>query len=208
MSYPNVPNWSAAESLLYCKCCEAISRFTQEHPNLLCSSFGFYLQPDYTSLFIAFDSFKNTVTKAKRREAEEVKRRAIRFAAPNAWQNAEHELSQFQVYAHGRNTGDFEFYDYEQVVLEGWEKFIYDFEAALPPKDDPNYDAEETKMCIAYEKYMSGHAVLIFWSVIEKLISEGEIFKLNLASPFMTGFDTHDSGPMIMVRILNWPETD
>ncbi len=206
--YPHEPNWAEAEKLLYSKSCEAISRFVIEYPNALCSSFGFYLQPDYTSAFIAFDTLKNAIESAKQSEEREIKKRVEQFASDFAWQNAEFNLTFRQSYAHSRNTGDFEFFDYEQVAFDGWEEFFADFEAGLPSKDDPAYDAEETRACKAYGKYMNGHALLIFWKVIEKLIAEREIYKLNLASPFRLGFDFHDAGPMVVFRILNWPETD
>jgi len=205
--YPNEPDWAADEELLYSKCCEAVSRFTAEHPDEVCSFLAFDSEPCYGYVLIALDTRENEIKESNRRQNYQVENRLKQFAHENAWQHADYYIAKSESYAHCESSGSFAYARYEHVEFERWVEFDESFAADLPPEDAPEYEEAETKALELHAQYLEGHVMLIFWKVIERLIEEGEINKLNLASPFRLGFNFHDQGLITTVRIINWPAT-
>ena len=203
--YPNEPDWAADEELLYSKCGEAIARFSSEHPDEICSFLAFDSEPSYGYAIIALDTRENEIEESKQSQDHEIQNRIKQFAREDAWQKAHYAVGERQSYSHCRSTGGFAYAQYEHVEFEKWEDFLQDFMANLPPEDAPEYREAESKALDLYIKYLEGHAILIFWKVIERLIAEGGINKLNLASPFRFGYNFHDQGLITVVRIINWP---
>jgi hypothetical protein len=205
--YPNEPDWAADEELLYSKCCEAIARFTAEHPDEVCSFLAFDSEPSYSYAIVALDTRENEIKESNRSQDYEIQNRIKQFAHENAWQKAHYFVAERQSHAHCRSSGSFAYAAYEHVEFEKWEDFLDSFMGDLPPEDAPEYDEAESKAIELHSKYLEGHVILIFWKVIERLIEEGEINKLNLASPFRLGYNFHDQGLITVVRIINWPQS-
>ena len=199
------PDWAADEQLLYSKCCEAIARFVAEHPDELCSFLAFDSEPCYGYVIIGLDTRENEVKESNRRQAYEVENRLAQFKQPTAWKNAHYYVAERQAYAHCESSGSFAYAQYENVAFEHWEEFSNSFYNDLPPEDAPEYAEAESKAIELSADYLTGHVILIFWRVIERLIAEGEINKLNLASPFRLGYNFHDQGLITVVRVINWP---
>jgi hypothetical protein len=122
-----------------------------------------------------------------------------------AWESARYYIVERQSYAHSTSTGGFAFPDYEEVEFRGWKRFAASFTRDLPPQGTPGFAEAESQALDLYSTYLHGHVMLIFWRVIERLIAEGDLHGLKLASPFRLGFNFHDQGLITVVRIINWP---
>lgn len=203
--YPNEPDWAADEELLYSKCCEAITRFTAEHSDEICSFLAFDSEPSSGYVNITLDTRENEIRESNQSQNYQIKERIRQFAYESSWQNAHYFVAERQSYTHCRSSGSFAYALYDRIEFEEWEYFLESFMDDLPPEDAPEYDKAASEAIELYSKYLEGHIILIFWKVIERLIADREIYKLNLASPFRLGYNFHDQGLITVVRIINWP---
>jgi hypothetical protein len=190
-NYSEEPNWKEAEDMLFANCVEAVTRFAEENPSRTCSFLAFDSEPCYGYVFISLDTPENALQEAKREQDYEVQNRVKQFSREGAWQSAHYYIAERPSLAHSHNTGAFEFEQYQRVDFEGWEEFVQG--ESYPEAEEQNKD------------YLANHTILIFWRVIERLIEEGVLNVLKLASPFRLGYNFHD-GKLIVVRIINWPE--
>jgi hypothetical protein len=203
--YPDEPDWGGDEELLYAVSREAVARFRAEHPREVCSFFAFDSEPSEGYVLIALDTGENEIAESSRDQAYEIANRAKQFDRENAWEAARYYIAERQSYAHCTSTGGFAFPDYESVEFAQWKRFAASFTRGLPPRGEPGFQEAESQALDLYSSYLQGHVMLIFWRVLERLIAEGDLHGLNLASPFRLGFNFHDQGLITVVRIINWP---
>lgn len=206
--YPNEPDWAADEELLYSRCCAAIEWFAKEHPDEVLSFIAFYSEPEFGYVLISLDTLDNEYRGLTSRQNGEAKPLIRQLTGENAWEVAEEYLSQRPLFrsSNGESTAYFAYSNYEEVKFEQWEVFseIY---AGLPPEDTPEYE-ESCSRSYELMKHLTGHILLIYWKVFERLIAEGTLKKVKLSSPFRLGYEFPYVGGMNVVRSVNEPAAD
>lgn len=182
------PDWQRDEDALFDASLAAVARFQKDQPSIAVSAFGFDSEPCYGYALICFETPANALTVAMDREERGVKDRYEYFATDSSWKIAKDHLRR-ECIEHSDSTGYFAFSQFAHVTFEGWESFAA---AENYPKADNQSDLD----------YLEGHACLIFWRVIERLVDAGAFNRLNLWSPFRIGFNFHGER-FLVVRMLN-----
>lgn len=91
------------------------------------------------------------------------------------------------------SVGYFAYHIYAETRFPELEEF-----SANGTYPEPEYDWQES--------YIDGNVRIVLWKVVERLIAENVFAPLRLASPFRIGYQFHDDGHFIVLRILNWPQ--
>lgn len=182
------PDWQRDETTLFEASLAALTKFKIDHPNEMVSAFGFDSEPCYGYALIGIETPMNALEVATRREEYEIQNRYEQFARDEAWRSARYYTSR-EALDYSNSTGYFAYAAWAQVDFPGWGEFAAG--ENYPEKEQPE-DPD----------YLEGHACLIFWRVIERLIEGGAFAGLNLWSPFRLGFNFHDER-FITLRMLN-----
>jgi hypothetical protein len=177
-------NWQAVEDRLFAFAVEGIRRFAADYPDAACSFLAYDV--DLPFFLLSFDTPGNALRVAQ----SAIARRAKMLIHPNAWRGAQHFSTSPPVLDHSRSVGYFAYHDFASLNV---------------PEVEDLWFAEDYPQDEAADDFTTGNTRIVLWKVIERLIADGSLRSLRLASPCRLGYEMHDDGELTVLRILNWP---
>lgn len=184
------PNWQEVETILFEKGKEAIERFANEHPDLLCSFFAYSADPLSGEFAICIDTQEHALQQAEKEELRVCQRRERRLHSPSAWRGAQTTLEFPHLTEYSLVVDYFHFAFYSYTTFADWTTF---FDSESYPEQLPGED-----------DYLAGNTRIVLWKVLERLIQEQVLSQLNMAPLFRLGYQLYEKG-LVVLRILNWP---
>lgn len=188
------PDWQEVEELLFEKGKEALLRFATEHSALKCSFFAYYTNPIAGEFKISFDTIQHALQQAREEELRTRQKRQkwwdSQYTPTTAWHYARSYLDLPRLTDYSPEVGYFHFASHTTLTFENWTIF---FDSDSYPERLPGID-----------DYLVGNTRVVLWKVIERLITEGTVFQMNLSPLFRLGYQFYDE-ELVVLRILNWP---
>jgi hypothetical protein len=185
-------DWNSFETRLYDAAVDAINRFADDHPGDPICFFAFDSEPKYGYVMFALDTLQNNIGSAQQREPYTIKSRNNWLTDKRYWKQAKYYLCHPSVSVFNTNSGDFAYSQYAEVKFPEWESVA---RSGDYPKGEEHDD-----------DYLDSNARILFWNVVQRLVSDNAFAKLNMARPFMVGYGIHDEEEQIL-RVLNWPSS-
>lgn len=183
-------NWQSLEDRLFEESRAVILRFAAEHPDVTCSFFAYDTNPAYGEIFPSFDSYENMLRTAQEEEQRLMARREKVLTQEWSWESALSKTG--SVSESSPSVGYFAYHIYAETRFPELEEFSMNGGYPEPP-----YEWQDS--------YIDGNVRIVLWKVVERLIAAEAFAPLRLASPFRIGYQFHDDGHFITLRILNWP---
>jgi hypothetical protein len=185
-----VIDWVTSDERLDAASVAAIRRFAAEHPAEAVCFFAFDTEPRYGYVLIGLDTLVNNVRSVKQCESFALGQREKMLRRADAWQHAKYFLRTPVLAAFNTNSGDFAYSQYDRVEFPEWREAAErgDYPTGPDHADD----------------YLESNGRLVLWRVAERLVADGALATLKLASPFLVGYSIHDQEEGIL-RLLNWP---
>ncbi len=183
-------DWQALEDRLVEQSTAVLQQFAAEHPDVLCSFFAYDTNPAYGEFLLSFDSQDNMRRSAQKDEQRQIAQREMMLKLEGSWRGAKFNLR--SVSDSSPDVSEFAYHIYAELVWKELEELSLSED--YPQK---NHAWEDT--------YIHGNVRIVLWKVIERLMTSEAFAPLRLASPFRVGYQFHDDGHFIVLRLLNWP---
>ncbi len=184
-------DWQSLEDRLFKQSKALILQFAAEHPDVLCSFFAYDTNPAYGEFLPSFDSYENMLRMAQEDEQRAIAEREQMLRQEWSWRSAHYMLH--SVSDSSPDVSDFAYHIYAEIRIDELEALSVS--GTYPQK---NHEAEDD--------YINGNVRIVLWKVVERLIAAEAFAPLHLASPFRVGYQFHDDGHFIVLRLLNWPQ--
>ncbi len=183
-------DWQALEDRLVEQSTAVLRQFAAEHPDVLCSFFAYDTNPAYGEFLLSFDSQENMRRSAQKDEQRQIAQREMMLKLEGSWRGAKFNLR--SVSDSSPDLGEVAYPLYAELIFKELEAFCMSED--YPQK---NHEVEDN--------YIHGNVGIMLWKVVERLITSEVFAPLRLASPFRVGYQFHDDGHFIVLRLLNWP---
>ena len=184
-------DWQSLEDRLFEQSKALILQFAAEHPDVVCSFFAYDTNPAYGEFLPSFDSNENMLRIAKEDEQRAIAMREQTLGQEWSWRSAHYVLH--SVRDSSPDVGSFAYHIYAEIRFPELEKLSW---SGNYPQT--TYESEDD--------YINGNVRIVLWKVVERLIAVEAFAPLCLASPFRVGYQFHDDGYFIVLRLLNWPQ--
>jgi hypothetical protein len=184
-------DWQSVEDQLYIHSRAEIKTFADAHMSETVSFFAFN-SVYYEGYFqLCFDTLSNSLEIARRTEGHAIDRRMKMLSTDEAWRGAAYFITNPAVVDYAQETGDF-IYCLPSGLLVNQ---IHDMFLG------GNYPGGEE----GNDDYIAGNTLIVLWKTVERLIAANAFADFKLASPFRVGCQL-SGNPLVVLRILNWPE--
>lgn len=184
-------DWQALEDRLFEQSKAIILQFAAEHPDVTCSFFAYDTNPTYGKFLLSFESYENMLRAAKVDERRAIANREKMLSRPWSWRLARSRIH--SVSDSSPNVGYFSYHVYAKIHFKELEELS---ESGAYPQTTSE----------AVDNYLDGNVRIVLWKVVERLIEASAFAPLRSASPFRVGYQFHDDGHFVVLRLLNWPE--
>jgi hypothetical protein len=185
-------DWQALEDRLFEQSKALIRQFAAEHPDVLCSFFAYDTNPAYGEFLPSFDSYENMLRMAQEDEQRAIISRREQMQRQEwSWRWAHYVLR--SVSDSSPDVSAFAYHIYAEIRSAELEALSVS--GTYPQNNDESED-----------DYINGNVRIVLWKVVERLIAAEAFAPLRLASPFRVGYQFHDDGHFIVLRLLNWPQ--
>lgn len=184
-------DWQSLEDRLFEQSKALILRFAAEHPDVTCSFFAYDTHPAYGEFLPSFDNSENMLRMAKEDEQRAIARREKMLKREWSWRSA-HTMWR-SASDSSPDVGYFAYHIYAEIRFAELEELSM----------SGNYPQTNHK---SEDNYIDGNVRIVLWKVVERLIADEAFAPLRLASPFRVGYQFHDDGQFIVLRLLNWPQ--